>query len=58
MTIKMIRPAEYPAPHSADVHPDEVENYRAGGFVPADPLDHDSNGKKGGALPRKKKATD
>lgn len=37
---------------TADVHPDEVENYRAGGFEPADkadPLDHDGDGKKGGS---------
>ena len=59
MTVKMIRDAEqYPAPHEADVHPNEVENYRAGGFVPADPLDHDGDGEKGGSLPktRRKKA--
>jgi len=31
--IKMVRDAEqYPKPHSADVHPDEVENYLAGGW--------------------------
>ena len=30
----MIRDPEYwPAPHSADVHPDEVGNYAAGGWV-------------------------
>ncbi len=67
-TIKMKRdPEAFPAPHFADVHPDEVENYRAGGFVPADPLDHDGDGKPGGSLPgekatarkpRAKKATD
>lgn len=55
--IKMTRDPElYPAPHEADVHPDEVENYRAGGFSPADPLDHDGDGKKGGS--RKKKAAE
>ena len=32
--VKMIRDPEYwPAPHSADVHPDEVGNYAAGGWV-------------------------
>lgn len=37
MTVKMVRSAEvYPAPHSVEVHPDEVENYRAGGFVPVE----------------------
>lgn len=31
--VKMARdPESYPAPHTADVHPDEVENYRTGGF--------------------------
>jgi hypothetical protein len=30
----MVRDADaYPAPHSADVHPDEVENFAAGGWV-------------------------
>jgi len=49
MTVKMTRGEHYPAPHSADVHPDEVEHYRAGGFELADPLDHDHSGKKGGS---------
>lgn len=54
-TVHMIRdPEQFPAPHSADVHPDEVANYAAGGWVRADPLDHDGNGKKGGSRPRKK----
>lgn len=58
-TIKMVRDAEqYPAPHAADVHPEEVENYRLGGFVPADPLDHDGNGKKGGSRPRRKETAE
>ncbi len=35
--IKMVRGSEWPEPHSADVHPDEVENYRVGGFEPANP---------------------
>lgn len=31
--VKMRRDAEiYPAPHVADVHPDEVESYRVGGW--------------------------
>jgi hypothetical protein len=32
--VQMVRDAkEYPAPHSADVHPDEVENYKVGGWT-------------------------
>lgn len=32
--VKMVRNAEqFPEPHSADVHPDEVENYAAFGWV-------------------------
>lgn len=32
-TVAMWRdPDMYPAPHECDVHPDEVENYRAGGW--------------------------
>jgi hypothetical protein len=27
-------PAAYPAPHTAQVHPDEVQNYYSGGWVP------------------------
>lgn len=54
MTVKMVRDADqYPAPHEADVHPGEVENYRAGGWVPAAPLDHDGGGVKGSSLPRR-----
>lgn len=35
-TVAMIRDQTiYPEPHSADVHPDEVENFRAGGWVEA-----------------------
>lgn len=49
-------PEQYPAPHSADVHAEEVENFTAGGWVVADPLDHDGDGKKGGSRPRKKAA--
>jgi hypothetical protein len=31
--VRMVRDASaFPAPHSADVHPDEVENFRAGGW--------------------------
>lgn len=34
--VKMARDPEiYPDPHTADVHPDEVENYRKGGFEEA-----------------------
>lgn len=32
--VKMTRDPEfYPAPHSADVHPDEVGNYAAAGWI-------------------------
>ena len=30
--IKMVRDEHYGKPFSADVHPDEVENYKKGGF--------------------------
>lgn len=31
--VTMVRDAEqFPASHTADVHPDEVENYKAGGW--------------------------
>lgn len=31
--VKMTRSAEdYPAPHTADVHPDEVANFKVGGW--------------------------
>lgn len=31
--VQMVRDPEiYPEPHSAQVHPDEVENYRPGGW--------------------------
>jgi hypothetical protein len=34
--VRMSRPAsQHPEPHTADVHPDEVENYRVGGWVEA-----------------------
>lgn len=34
--VPMVRdPGQWPAPHNADVHPDEVANYAAGGWVPA-----------------------
>lgn len=32
--VRMIRPESYPKPWTADVHPDMVEHYRRGGFVP------------------------
>ncbi len=36
-TVKMIRDEEqFPeGPYTADVHPDEVENYRVGGWIEA-----------------------
>jgi len=48
MTIKMTRDAsEYAAPHTADVHPDEVANYAAAGWqeadeVPSEPMTADA----------------
>jgi hypothetical protein len=37
-TVFMQRNSEqWPAPHTANVHPDEVANYRLGGFVPVEP---------------------
>ncbi len=34
--VRMVRdPATWPAPHTADVDPSEVENYAAGGWVVA-----------------------
>lgn len=34
--VKMVRDAEqYPAPHEAEVHPAEVDNYAAGGWEKA-----------------------
>lgn len=37
-TVKMVRDAEqYPeGPHAAEVHPDEVDNFKAGGWVVAE----------------------
>jgi hypothetical protein len=32
--VKMVRdPEQYPAPHTADVHPNEVKNYALGGWM-------------------------
>lgn len=32
--VQMVRDEEqYPAPHTAQVHPDEVNNYQLGGWV-------------------------
>ena len=33
--VRMVRDESHPAPHTADVHPDEVENFRAGGWEEA-----------------------
>lgn len=34
--VSMVRnPDQYEAPHEAEVHPDEVENYKAGGWTEA-----------------------
>lgn len=36
-TVAMVRdPSQHPLPHSADVAPSEVDNYRIGGFVTLD----------------------
>lgn len=36
-TVKMTRDeSQFPAPHEADVHPDEVANYSAAGWVEAE----------------------
>lgn len=36
-TVKMVRsPEQFPPPHEIDVHPAEVENYAAGGWVVKD----------------------
>lgn len=35
-TVRMVRPPDHAPPHTADVHPAEVENYRLGGWEPAD----------------------
>lgn len=46
-TIHMKRdPEVYPAPHEADVHPDEVENYRVGGWEPSEPSARKPRAKK------------
>ena len=35
--VLMVRdPEQYPAPHTAEVHPAEVENYAVGGWVVAE----------------------
>lgn len=34
--VRMVRNPEYPEPHEADVHPDEVFNWRAGGWEMAE----------------------
>lgn len=35
-TVRMVRSAEqFPKPHEADVHPDEVENFKAAGWQEA-----------------------
>jgi hypothetical protein len=34
--VSMMRDTEeWPAPHTAEVHPDEAKNYYSGGWVPA-----------------------
>lgn len=33
--VKMVRGESYPAPHEADVHPDMVDDYAAGGWEKA-----------------------
>lgn len=56
-TIKMERdPEAYPAPHSADVHPEEVENFRLGGFVPVAGVEPAEDAAKPRGRPRKQEA--
>ena len=31
--VKMIRGNEYPEPHSAEVHPSEVDNFKTSGWI-------------------------
>lgn len=39
-TVRMSRDQEqFPAPHSADVHPDEVANFQASGWVEEAPAE-------------------
>lgn len=34
--VRMVRSTDdYPPPHTADVHPDEVANFSGGGWLPA-----------------------
>lgn len=33
--VKMVRDENYPEPHTAEVHPDEVVNYTDAGWTPA-----------------------
>jgi hypothetical protein len=33
--VRMVRDESYPEPREADVHPDEVDNFAAGGWVKA-----------------------
>lgn len=55
--VRMVRDRDTnPAPFECDCHPSEVGNYMAGGWMVADPLDHDGDGKKGGSK-RKAKAS-
>lgn len=40
--VAMTRSADdYPAPHTADVHPDEVENFKVAGWVVAEQTQED-----------------
>lgn len=34
-TVRMVRDDRYPEPHEADVHPDEVENWKLHDWVEA-----------------------
>jgi len=31
--VKIVRSVDYPPPHSADVHPDELDEFKRGGWV-------------------------
>lgn len=49
-TIRMVRDAnEHPDSHEANVHADQLADFEGWGWRRADALDHDGDGKKGGA---------
>ncbi len=58
-TIRLVRDAkEFPDSHEALVDSETIGTFLDAGWKRADPLDHDGDGKKGGAKPgRKAKAS-